>query len=149
MSVELLGDDFSLFWDSNDDWDSPSWVAQISVGDIGMDHANEQVEIPLRIAVKVYKKGRGDWSLTFTSNYDRSNAFHMAVRDAIRTGDPIHLAFADGDDIETADYTHAWWMLSGPIEASLDNPASIDVEAKVHHFRGDNDDELPEFVEAA
>jgi hypothetical protein len=148
MSAELLGDDFALFWDSNADWDSPAWALQVSASDLGFDTANEQVEIPLRIAFKVYKKGRADWTYSFTINYDKTNTFHMAVRDAIRTGDPIHLAFADGDDIDTADYFHAWFMLSGPTDASLDTNANISVEAKIHHDRGDNNDELPEFVEA-
>ena len=149
MSAELLGDDFTLFYDTADSFGSPTWVAQVSVGDISFDPGNEQVEIPLRIATKVYKKGRGDWTLSFSLNYDKSNTFHMAVRDAIRTGDPIHIALCDGDNITTGDYWHAWWMLSGPVDASLDSPATIDVEAKVHHDRGDADDELPEFVEAA
>ena len=149
MSEELLGDDFTLFWDADSSWSAPNWEAQVSVGDIGFDPGNEQVEIPIRIVTKVYKKGRGDWTLSFTINYDKTNTFHMAVRDAIRTGDPIHIALCDGDDIETGDYWHAWWMLSGPIGASLGTAASIDVEGKVHHDRGDADDELPEFVEAA
>lgn len=149
MSDELLGDDFALFWDTAGDFASPTFVLQVSVGDLGFDPANEQVEIPIRIPVKVYKKGRGDWTLSFTMNYDKGNDFHMAVRDAITSGDPIHLAIADGDDIDTADYWHAWWMLSGPLGASLDSGATIEVEGKVHHDRGDADDELPEFVEAA
>jgi hypothetical protein len=149
MSDELLGDDFRLFWDSNDDFASPTWVEEVSIGDLGFDPQNEQVEIPIRIPVKVYKKGRGDWTLSFTMNYDKSNTFHMAVRDAITTGDPIHLAIADGDSMLTADYWHAWWMLSGSLDAALDSNATIEVEGKVHHDRGDADDELPAFVEAA
>ena len=149
MSEELLGDDFNLFWDADGSFSSPAWERLVSVGDLGFDTGNEQVEIPLRIAVKVYKKGRGDWTLSFTMNYDKTNLFHMAVRDALTTGDPIHLAICDGDDIDTGDYWHAWWFVTGPIDASLDNNANIEVEGKVHHFRGDNDDELPAFVEAA
>ena len=146
MSEELLGDDFRIFWDSADDYASPDWHEQVSLGDVGFDPGNEQVEIPIRIPFKVYKKGRADWSLTFTMNYDRENEFHMAVRDAITTGDPIHLALCDSDDIDATDYWHAWWFVSGPIGASLDSGATIEVEGKIHHDRGEADDELPAFV---
>jgi hypothetical protein len=149
MSEELLGDDFNLFWDSDGDFDSPAWAIQVSIGDLGFDTASEQVEIPLRIPVKVYKGGRGDWTLSFTMNYDKTNTFHMAVRAAITNKTPIHLAFCDGDDIVTDDYWHAWWLLSGPIDAALDSGATIEIEGKCHHYRGPADADLPAFVEAA
>ncbi len=57
MADELLGDDFRLYYDTADSYDSPTWVEQKSVGDIGFDPGNEQVEIPVRIAFKIYKKG--------------------------------------------------------------------------------------------
>ena len=149
MSNELLGDDFKLYYDSASSFDSPTWVEQVSAGDLGFDPGIEQVEIPLRIAYKVYKKGRADWSLTFTMNYDPDNTFHTAVRDAITNGTKIHLAIADGDIDDDGNYWHAWWFLSGPIDAALDSNANIEVEGKIHHDRGDGDDELPAFVEAS
>jgi hypothetical protein len=146
MSEELLGDDFRIFWDDNDDYVSPNWIEQISLGDIGFDPGNEQVEIPIRIPFKVYKKGRADWALSFTMNYDKTNLFHMATREAITNGTPIHIALCDGDDIDADDYWHAWWFLSGPIDAALDTNANIAVEGKIHHDRGVAGDELPAFV---
>lgn len=148
MSEELLGDDFRLFWDSDNDWDSPDWNEQISIGDLGFDPKSEQVEIPKRIATKTYKKGRGDWTLSFTMNYDKTNTFHMACRDAWTNGTKIHLAIADGDSMDDNDYWHANWMLSGPLNASLDSGASIDIEGKCHFDTGDDDSEIPAFVEA-
>lgn len=148
MSEEMLGDDFKLFWDSASTFATPTWVEQISVGDMGFDPGNEQVEIPIRIAFKVYKKGRADWSLTFTANYNKDNAFLVALRDAITNGTKIHLAIAAGA-VTTEEYWHAWWFVSGPLDAALDNPATIDVEGKIHHDRGATDVDLPAFVAAA
>ena len=148
MSDELLGDDFNLFWDSTGDFDNPSWQRQISIGDLGFDPANEQVEIPKRIRTKVYKKGRGDWTLSFTSNYSRGSNFHRAVLDAVANGTKIHLAICDGDDIDDpeATYWHGWWLLTGPVSGSLDEAASIEVEGHCHHDTGEDDSELPELV---
>jgi|SRR5690606_13821420 len=148
MSSELLGDDFKLYYDDASSFDSPTWEEQISIGDLGFDPASEQVEIPKRIGTKVYKKGRGDWSLTFTMNYDPDSEFCMEVVDAINTGSKIHLAIADGDIDNGANYWHAWWMLSGPLDAALDTNANFEVEAKPHHDLGEEGDELPVFVPA-
>jgi hypothetical protein len=146
--AELLGDDFQLFYDTAGNFTSPTWVIQPSIGDLGFDPANEQVEIPLRITVKVYKKGRGDWTLSFTMNYDKSNTFHMAVMTAIRNGTRIHLAFVDGSTISGSNYYHAWWLLTGPIDGALDSAGSVEIEGKVHHDRGGAGTELPAFVAA-
>lgn len=146
MSEELLGDDLKLYYDSASDFTTPTWVEQISVGDIGFDPQNEQVEIPKRIAFKTYKKGRGDWTLSFTMNIDVTNTFHVAVMDAITDGTPIHLALALGD-IDAGGYWHAWWFLSGPVDAALDSNANIEVEGKCHHDLGEYDDEFPAFVD--
>lgn len=148
MANELLGDDFRIYWDTVGDFDTPTWEEELSMGDIGFDTGNEQVEIPLRIAFKTYKKGRADWTLTFTMNFDPTSTFHMAVRDAITTGDKIHMAITYGD-IATTDYWHAWWFVSGPIGASLDSPATIEVEGKIHHDTGAAFAEIPAFVDQA
>lgn len=149
MSNELLGDDFRLFWDSDDSWTSPSWETIISIGDLGFDPAKEQVEIPIRIATKVYKSGRGDWTLSFTLNYDPDDTFCAAVVDAINNGTKIHLAIGDDDDIGEANIWEAWWMLAGPLDAALDTNASFDIEGKVHFDRGTGGDELPRYVAAS
>lgn len=147
MGEELLGDDFKLYWDSASDYDSPTWALQTSVGDLGFDPQNEQVPIPKRKAFKYYKKGRGDWTLSFQTNIDKSNAFHNAVRAAIDNGTAIHLAIADGP-IATAgtEYHHAWWFLTGPTDGSLDTNANIEVEGKIHHDDGEYGDEDPAAV---
>lgn len=148
---ELLGDDFNLFWDSADNWDTPTWVRQTSIGDLGFDAARKQVEIPKRIRTATYKNGRGDWELTFTMNYSRSNAFHRAVVAAIAAdGDnPLHLAIVDGDDItdNEASYWEGWFTLAGPLNAALDEGATIEVTGKPSCFIGAADDELPQFVQ--
>lgn len=149
MSNELLGDDFKLFWDSAEDFDSPTWVEIISVGDMGFEPGLEQVEIPIRIPFKVYKKGRADWSLTFTANVNPGNAYYNALLDAVNNGTKIHLAIGEGAMDDDPNYWHAWFFVSGPIDASLDSPGTIDVEGKIHHDRGVGDDELPMFVPAA
>lgn len=147
MSNELLGDDFRLYYDSASSYSTPTWVQQISVGDMGFDPGNEQVEIPIRIAFKVYKKGRADWELTFTMNYDPDSTFVTAVRNAITNGTKLHLAIADGP-VASENYWHAWWMLSGPLDAALDSNANIEVSGKIHHDRGVSGNELPAFVPA-
>jgi hypothetical protein len=148
MSQELLGDDLKLYWDDDADFASPDWKEQVSVGDMGRDPNNEQVEIPLRLPFKFYKKGRGDWSLTFTANIDTTNLFHLALLDAIDNGTPIHLAIALGE-ITDGGYWHAWFMLGGPTDGSLDTNANIEVEGKLHHYRGPADADLPAFVALA
>lgn len=147
--AEILGDDFNLFYDTSGNFTSPTWVVQASIGDLSLDTAKEQVEIPLRIAYKVYKTGRGDWTLSFTMNYDKANTFHMAVLAAIRAGSRIHLAFVDGSAISGNNYYHAWWVLTGPINAALDSPGTVEVEGKIHHDRGGSGTELPAYVAAA
>lgn len=146
--TEMLGEDFELYYDSGDNYSSPTWGGeQCSVGDVGFDQGGENVEVPKRCGTKAYKKGRNDWRLTFTMNFEKDDTFHEAVRDAIRTGDPIHLALADGDIANnTTDYWHAWWLLSGPLDASLDTPATYEVEAMPHTNMGVNNDEVPAFV---
>lgn len=144
MADELLGEDFKLYYDSAGDWDTPDWEEQTSVGDLSFDPQNEQVEIPKRKAFKFYKKGRGDWSLGFTMNYDKDNQFHVAIAGAIESGDPVHLAFADGDiDDPGTVYYHAWFLVGGPHDASLDTNANIEVEAKIHTYEGEYGDEQP------
>lgn len=148
---ELLGDDFNIFWDTADNWDTPTWVRQISLGDIGFDPAREQVEIPKRIATKTYKNGRGDWELTFTMNYSRSNSFHRAVVLAASSGgqNPLHLALVDGDDITDTEASiwEAWWEVAGPISGSLDEGATVEVTCKPSCETGAADDELPTFTQ--
>ncbi len=148
MSNELLGDDFRLFWDSGDSWTSPTWETIISIGDLGFDPAKELVEIPIRIGTKVYKSGRGDWTLSYTLNVDPSDPFYLACVDSINNGTKIHLAIGDNAVVANANLWEGWWVLSGPLDAALDTNASIDVEGKVHFDRGLAGDELPRFVPA-
>lgn len=128
-----IGDDFALYLDSADDYDSPTWVEQVDIGNLALDPAPEQVEIPKRNGFKMYKKGRQDLTITFDVSYDPANASHGTIRDAIRSGAAVHLALADGA-IATAGtiYYHGWFMLVGPEDNSLDSAAVISVEAKVH-----------------
>ena len=150
---ELLGDDFNIFWDTEDDFADPTWVRQLSLGDIGFNPNRAQVEIPKRIRTKTYKNGRGDWEVTFTMNYSRSNSFHRAIMLAITSDgqNPLHLAICDGDDIDDpeASYAHAWWEVAGPLSASLDEGATVEITCKPSCFLGDDDDELPEFVQGS
>lgn len=145
--AELLGDHFQVYLDIEDpqSFTLPSWQRQTSIGDIGFDWAKEQVEIPKRKSVKGYQGGRQDWEFTFTMNYDRDNAFHQLVIAHIENSEPLHLALTDGildDDAENL--WHAWWLLTGPLDASLDTNANIEITAKVHTYAGSADDEDPE-----
>lgn len=146
---ELLGDDYELCLDTAStgagDYDTPTWAKQTSLGDIKFDTASEKPEIPKRIGTKVYKKGRDDWKLSFTMNFDPANTFHVKIRDAIRTGDKVHLGLFEGPNA-TADFHHAWFLLTGPLDASLDSPASYEVEGVPHHDMGAGDAEVPAFV---
>lgn len=147
---ELLGDDFTLNWDTEDpqSFTAPTWANQPSVGDIGFNMGRVEVEIPKRKAVKTARGGRQEWELTFTMNYARDNAFHMAVIAAIESGDQIHLALADGiiddPDDPAENLWHAWWFLTGNLGASLDEGATVEITGKVHACAGENDDEDPE-----
>lgn len=144
MSAEKLGDDFRLNYDANSNYGTPSWANQTSIGDLGFDFAGEQVEIPKRIGVKVYKGGRQDWELSFTMNYDANNTFHTAVRSAVENKSKIHLALSDGNIATNGThYWHAWWLLTGPLDCSLDAPATIEIKGKCHHDTGTADAEIP------
>lgn len=144
MSAEKLGDDFTLCYTSNANFATPTWTAQTSVGDLGFAFNREQVEIPKRITTKTYKGGRMDWELSFKNNYDATNVFHNAVRSAIETGAKIHLALADGPiNTNGTHYWHAWWSLTGNLDAGLDNAASMDVKGKCHSDTGTADAEIP------
>lgn len=145
MSAEMLGDEFKLYYDTASSWASPTWVEQTSVGSLGLDPDFEAVEIPKRIPSKVYRGGRIDWRLTFTMNYDPTNTFHVAVRNAIRAKTKIHLAVGEGA-IPTTDYVHGWWLLKGGTDASLDEAATIEVEGMPHHDIGTGDTEYPTAV---
>jgi hypothetical protein len=149
MALEILGDDFNVFLDTASNYSTPTWSQQISVGDIGFDPAREQVEIPKRIGVKTYKGGRADWELSFTMNVDKTSTFHNTVRNAISSGNKVHLALGDGTTIgNTTNYWHAWWFLSGQLSASLDDVATFDVTGKCHHDIGTNNTEIPVYVQA-
>ncbi len=138
---ELLGDSFKVFYDTAASFSSPTWVEQISVGDVGYDTANEQVEIPKRTGFKQYKKGRSDLTFTFKMNLDPTNTFHTAIIASINDGTKKHLAIAPGA-VAGGGYWHGFFMLAGPVDASLDKAATIDVEAHVHN----DDTNLPAFV---
>lgn len=150
---ELLGDDFNLYYDeaSPQDFESPDWARQASVGDIGFNMGRVEVEIPKRKAVKTSRGGRQEWELTFTMNYARGNEFHVAVVRAIESGAPLHLGVADGyidgDEPDATSLWHAWWFLTGDLSASLDEGATVEVTAKVHACAGDADDEDPERID--
>jgi hypothetical protein len=139
--AELLGDDYKLFYDTASSFGTPTWVEEIGVGDIGFDTANEQVNIPKRTSHKLYKKGRSDLKFSFKMNVDVSSTFHKAVIGAINTGTKIHLAIAPGA-IASGGYWHGWFLLNGPLDASLDSAATYDVECKVHA----DDTSMPAFV---
>lgn len=154
MANELLGNDVHVFWDNAatgaGNYSAPSWQKQISFGDCGFDPGIVQVEIPLRIGFTTYKGGRSDGSLTFTMNYDPLSAWHTAVRNSIRTGNRIHLAIAEGATIPTAnDYLHAWFLVTGPFGAGLDDVATYEVEGKFHHNIGTNMQEIPAYAEGS
>lgn len=137
-----IGDEFKLYYDSASNYSTPTWVEQVDIGNLALDPAPEQVEIPKRNGFKMYKKGRQDLSITFDISFDPANTSHTAMRDAIRAGTKIHLAVANGAiaTIGTI-YYHGWFMLVGPEDLSLDSPATISVEAKVHADSAS--DELP------
>lgn len=130
MPNALLGDDFRIYWDTADSFGTPTWVYQRNLGDIGLADSGEQVEIPVRYPWKFYKKGRQDTELTFTMNYDPTDTFHIAIRDAIRDGSNVHMALAEGD-YQVLDYFHAWFIITGPQDLSLDAPATYAVSAKL------------------
>jgi hypothetical protein len=139
--AELLGDSFKVFYDTASSFSTPTWVEQLSVGDVSYDTANEQVEIPKRIAFKTYKKGRSDLSFKFSMNLDPTNTFHTSIIGAINAGTKVHLAIAPGA-IAGGGYWHMMAMVTGPVDAKLDSPATVEVEAKVHA----DDTNLPAFV---
>jgi hypothetical protein len=152
MAGEMLGDEYELNLDTAStgagDYDTPTWAKQTSLGDIKFDDGNETPEIPKRIGFKVYKKGRSDFKLSFTMNYNPANTFHKKIRDAIRNGTRVHLGLAEGP-IASTDYFHAWCLVTGPTDASLDSGATVEVEAMGHYDCGTDDAEVPAFVEAA
>ena len=145
---ELVGDDFTLNWDTESPYDfaSPTWAEQTSLGDIELDVSKVRIEIPKRTVSKTSQGGRQEWSLGFTMNYSRSNAFHQAVMAAVRDGSPIHLGIADGVIAEDAsNLYHAIWHLTGPISATIDEGVTVEIEGMPHACA--EDDEQPEWLD--
>lgn len=151
MSCEnLLGDDFNIFWDSADNWDTPTWVRILDATDIVFDPNRTQVEIRKRIRHKTYKKGMHDWELSFTLNYNPANEFCQQIRTCLYDDNTnIIVALADGDSMTdpAVTYWRAHWEVFGPLNANLDEPAEIEITLKVSCDTGDDDSELPEMVE--
>lgn len=145
---ETAGNDFRLYYDSAANYSSPTWGDhQTSLGSIGHDPNYNEFEVPKRIPTVVFQGGRDNHRLTFAMNYDPENAFHTAVRAAIRGKTRIHLALADADiTVNDTNYWHGWWLLKGPLDASLDQPGGIAVEGMPHHSMGTNDAEIPAYV---
>lgn len=145
MPNALLGDDYRLYWDTAVDFAMPVWDWQRNLGDLALSDNPEQVEIPIRYPWKFYKGGRQDTELTFTMNYHPTETFHQYVRDHIRDKSRVHFAISEGD-IATADYFHAWWLLTGPADFALDAPATYAVSARLSIDFGASEE--PEYVNA-
>lgn len=131
----LLGNDFRVYYDSASSWGTPTWAEQKDVGDVGFDRAPTAVEIPKRgTNHKKFKRGRFEQSLTLRVNYDRTNAFVVAIEAALEADTPIHVALADGAIATVGTkYWHAEYCVVGdPLAATLDEGAYFDVELKPH-----------------
>lgn len=140
MPNALLGDDYRVFWDTGANFASPTWVEQKYMADIALADSKEQVEIPVRLAWKFYKAGRQDTELTFTLPFNPADNFHVDVRDKTRNGSKIHLAICEGSNINAADYLHAWWIVTGDWDMSLDSPATFEVSARLAIDFGTNEE---------
>jgi hypothetical protein len=132
----LLGDEILLYEDTaartDGVWNAtPSWQLQEDFSDISFNAGRKHIEIPKRRYVQ-HRFGRKEWALSFTLNVSPGDAFYARVIAAIRSGDPLHLAICT-QPIATSGliYDHADFILTGPIDGSLDNPATIPIEAHV------------------
>lgn len=136
MPGELLGEEFELYLDTASsgagNYDTPTWGSpQCSVGDISYDPDYKAVQVNKRCDNVQYKKGREDNKLTFQMNFSPTDAFHVAIRNASRTGAKLHMALAEGP-IASADYVHGWWLVKAKLTAALDESATYDVECMPH-----------------
>lgn len=135
-----LGDEFKLYIDTADDYDTPTWAEILDVGNFSRDRSKTEVEIPKRINHKVYLGGRSDPRVSFELSYDPANTNHTKLSNAIDSGAKVHLAVANGPiATDGTIYTHGWYLVKGPEDFSLDSPATISCEALPHAAAPDDE----------
>lgn len=132
------GDQYRLYYDTANDWDTPTWVWIKAFSDPTISPNKGEVAVEEQNADTGYLHGVGDPEFAFTLHNDKGDANVQALIDATQSGAMVHLAFADGDIATTGtDYDHMECVLFSSASAGRGNAASHDVTAK-RHANSDN-----------
>ena len=132
------GDDYKLYLDTANSWDTPTWVEIKAASELTLDRVPADVEVPERGEDTGHLHGKADPVISFTLLEDAGDANVETLIAAIHNDDNstnmVHLAVSRGD-IATA--TTKYWhmeavLLGAPLSAGRGEPASYDVEAKRH-----------------
>lgn len=130
----LKGEDYNLYIDTSSTWGGATWVKIKAVGDLSVDLAPGDIEVPERGLATGHLHGDGDAAFTFTLFEDSGDSNVDAIIDSIYDGTPVHLAIA------TAEGEPYWHMecclVGGPMSANRGELTAWEVEAKRH---GDSD----------
>lgn len=125
----IKGDSYSLYRNTGS-YGTPTWVKVLAVGDLAVDVAPADIEVPVRGLPTGHLQGDGDPTISFTLYEDAGDAGVTALVDAMHDGDLVHLAVARGN---AKPYWHMECVLTGVgFSASRGEPAAWEVEAKRH-----------------
>lgn len=128
------GENYSLYLDTANTWGAATWVKIKAIGDLAVDQAPGDVEVPERGLSTGHLHGDGDSAFTFTLFEDSGDTNLDDIIDAIYDGSSIHLAVARE---EGEPYWHMECCLVGaPLTANRGELVGWEVEAKRH---GDSD----------
>lgn len=138
MAKVNLGDEYTLYLDTANDWNTPTWVEVECIEDLALDAAPIVAQINKRgKKTPGYKRGRLDTALSAKLlSVPTDSVFQTleaAVFDVTNDGtELLHLAIVRGK-MTTAgnDFWENDYVVTGsPLDANLDNGASYDLEFK-------------------
>lgn len=126
----LKGEDYSLYIDTSSTWGGATWVKLKAIGDLSVDLAPGDVEVPERGLPTGHLHGDGDAVISFTLFEDTGDSNVDEIIDSIYDGTAVHLAVATA---EGEPYWHMECCLTGgPMSANRGELVAWEIEAKRH-----------------
>lgn len=130
------GEDYRLFYRASGTWAAPTFAEIKAIGDLSVDYAPGDVEVPERGLSTGHLHGDGDAVINFTLFEDTGDANVTALIAAIHSGAMVHLAVCRGNG--TPGYEMECVLIGAPFSANRGELVQWEVEAK-RHANSDND----------
>lgn len=128
----IKGSEYLLYYNSGS-YVSPSWNIIKACGDVAVDAAPDDIEVPERGIGMGHLQGEFNPTFTFTLFEDTGDTNVVAMIAAIYSGAQVELAVANGP---IATSGTKWFrmesVLMAPMSANRGDPASFDVTAYRH-----------------